>query len=112
MVVRPKQCVIGTFVQALHDDHNGGLLWVVQAGGADLPPPGPRHRAFGIALGAVRVVGVVDQNDISPNAEKRATGRSREAGASGRRVELRLGVLVEGDLEALAPPALVPRRQQ
>ena len=96
-------------MQPLHDDDVGATHGVIEPVGHRLVPPVEGPLADDLTLLVADVVRIVDDNDVAAFAGKRAADGGRQPVAAPVIVEARLGVLVAGQVEAVAPAPLVDR---
>ena len=75
--------------------------------GADFLPPVERLQPLGLTFD-LQIMGVINQDDVTTNAEQGAASRCGYARAALAGVEAALRVLVQRNLEPLAPAFLIP----
>ena len=86
-------------VKALHDHHDSGLFWIVQARGRQFRPPVRYRFPFRLAFGLRHIVGIVHHQDITADAQKGAadTGRKARAALGIIDLDFRILVVAEGE---------------
>ena len=95
------------FVQPLHDDHAAGVARRAAGGHRQIPPVDDGF-TFGLALGLLDVVRVVNHDSVGVLASAVAAGRRGQAIAAARVFVIGFLVLIVGQRPLMAPAIAIP----